>query len=198
MKLLLPLAIALLSTPHLAEGAALMLASDAGLGARKCRTHDLPGHITVVDGQIVRDYRGDGPDAEESSRVLPESEDIMSIEVRCLRVRSPEKESGWALRSAIIVLTKSGARKVAHAQLEELVEEQRLYLDRTGRYAASLTELRFTETRASLGIEMTLNDDGWSARVSFTDPRLACRVAVGSAATADPDLRPGIPICLVN
>lgn len=196
MNVLLPLAVALLLLPNVAEGAALLLPPSAAGVVLKCRTHDLPGHITVVDGEIVRDYRGTGPDTEEATRVMPESDDIMSVEVRCLRVRSAEVESGWALRSAIVVLTKSGAQKVALSQLAELVEEQRLHFERTGRYAASLTELKFTDTRASLGIELKVNEDGWWAAVSFKDPGFGCRVAVGSEAAADPDLRPGVPLCV--
>jgi hypothetical protein len=147
-----------------------------------------------VDGEIVRDYQGIVPDAE-AGQVMPEADDVVLVEVRCLRVRSTEKESGWALRSAVIVVTRSGAPKVAHAQLAELVEEQRLHLERTGRYAASLTELQFPETRGNLGIEMKVDDDGWSASVSLNDPGITCRVAVGGAAAADPDLRPDVPVC---
>lgn len=193
---LLPLVIALLLPPSSAEGTALLVPSHTDGEMLKCRTYDLPGYVTVVDGEIIRDYRGTGRDTAAGTEVLPQADDLISVEVRCLRVRSTEKESGWALRSAIVVVTKSGAPKVAHAQLTELVEEQRLHFGRTGRYAASLAELKFTDTRAALGIELKLHDDGWSASVSFKDPELGCRVAVGGAAAADQELRPGIPECV--
>jgi hypothetical protein len=195
MTLLLPLAIALLILPAPARGAPLLLSPCTDSGIRKCRSHDLPGHITVVDGEIVADYRGVGVDTAETRHVLPHSPDVVSVEVRCLLVRSEEKESGWALRSAIVVVTRAGAQRVAQTQLAELVDEQRLHLERTGRHAASLQELRFTDTRASLGIELTVSDDGWSAAVAFEDLGFACRVAVGGAAAADPELRPGLPLC---
>jgi hypothetical protein len=191
---LLPLAIVLLLSPNAVGKAAPQLTEHVD-AIRKCRSPDLPGYVTVVDGEIVRDFRTTGRDTA-AAKILPEASDILAIEVRCLRVKSTELESGWALRSAIIVLTKSGAPKVARAQLTELVEEQRLHLERTGRYAPSVYDLKFIDTRDDLGIDMQVNADGWSASVSFKELQLKCRVAVGGAAAADPELRPGVPACV--
>ena len=195
MVTLLPLALALLLPLELSGGAAHLLPSHMGGGTLKCPSAEIPGYITVVDGKVVRDYRGAGGDTAAVG-TLPEREDILSLEVRCLRVRSTERASGWARRSAIIMVSKSGALKVAQDQLTELAEVQLLHAERTGGYATSLTELKFTDTRASLGIELKVSDDGWSASVSFKDPSFACRVAVGGAAVADPELRPGVPVCV--
>src|SRR5687767_4543331 len=98
MNVLLPLAVALLLSPNAAEKAPLQLAPPDDGGRLKCRSTDLPGYVTVVDGQIVRDYRGTGRDTAAAEQVLPEAREIISVEVRCLRVRSTETESGWALR----------------------------------------------------------------------------------------------------
>lgn len=195
MNVLLPLAVVLLLSPNTVGDAPLKPAPFTDGGTLKCQSPDLPGHITVVDGEIVRDFRGSGRDTATAGKGLPEASEIIWVEVRCLRVRSTETENGWARRSAIIVLSRSGAPKVAHAQLIELVEEQRLHFERTGTYAASLMDLEFTDTRVNLKVEMKVNADGWSASVSLKDLKLRCRVAVGGAAAADPELKPGIPTC---
>jgi hypothetical protein len=190
---LLPLLTISLLLPAAAGGTASLLPPTDG-EMLKCRTHDIPGYVMMVDGEIVYDYRGAGQDAENARKAMPADDDVMSLHVRCLRVRSTENASGWELRSAIIVVSMSGAPKVARAQLTELVEEQRLHHERTGRYA-SLVELGFTETRGDLSIDLKTNDDGWSASISFRNPAIRCRVAVGAAVAADPELRPGVPVC---
>lgn len=195
MNVLLPLAIALLLSPNTVGKAALQLTLPTDGGMLKCQAPDLPGHVTVVDGEIVRDDRVTRRDTVLVAKGLPETNEIIWVEVACLRVRSTETKSGWALRSAIIVLSKSGAPKVAHAYLVELVEEQRLHHERTGRYAPSLTDLKIFDTRGSLGVDMKVNADGWSASVFFKDLKLRCHVAVGGVVAADPQLRPGVPAC---
>ncbi|HUF50763.1 MAG TPA: hypothetical protein VMN60_08020 [Longimicrobiales bacterium] len=160
--------------------------------AFKCQKHTVPGHIVVVDDVVVRDYRGDGPAPILEDSGMPDRDDILSIEVRCLAVRPAEPGAAPVMRSAVIILTKSGAPRVMEAQLTELVEEQRLHRERTGRYAATLAELKFFDSRTELPIQLSVNDDGWSAAVRLASVPTACQVAVGAADSA---VRPGVPLC---
>jgi hypothetical protein len=177
---------------------ALALPLDAVPAAFKCPAeyHTVRGYLTIVDDVVVRDYRGTGRDSAEA--VLPDRDDLLSVEIRCLTLRGPEPGDPPTLRTAVVVLTKSGAPAVFEAQLAALVEEQRLHREHTGRYAATLTELNFFAGRTIIPIELTVDGDGWSAAVRMNGVPTTCRVAVGPAATSAPELRAGIPRCEPN
>ena len=169
---------------------ATLLPADPATSLLKCRNPLIPGHVTVVDDVVVQDSRSTGKPPGQIADLR--QEDVIWVEVRCLRVRSDETADGWALRSAVVILTKRGAPKVMERQLAELVAEQRTYRARTGRYATSLAELAFLDSRTDIGIKLTVNGDSWSASTAVKGGDSSCRVADG----ADAGQPTGVPLCI--
>jgi hypothetical protein len=191
MKLLLPFAFALI----IPVSPTLEIEAPA---VRKCTGPGImPGHVVSLDDVIILDSEDATGDPDSSASVMPPQEDVLRIDVRCLSIRSPEGVEGWVKRSAVVILTRSGAREVAERQLADLVEEQRLNRERTGAFAETLSELAFTDRRIALGIKMTMSGEGWQASVAVPDPGFECRVAVGDAVTPDSGLQAGIPTCVM-
>jgi hypothetical protein len=171
-----------------------MLASEPP-EVRKCKMPDVGGVILAVDDVVLFDSLIPGATKDDFDAVMPPVEDILSIQVRCLKVRSSDAdaEGEWRVRDAAIVVTRGGAQALAERHLSELVEAQRVHREQTGAFAQRLDALRFTESRASLEMILTTSDAGWAASVTYEDPGFECRVAVG--ADADGTVGQGQPVC---
>jgi hypothetical protein len=180
-----------LPTPLLLAALAALAATAAtpADAAVKCRTHTVPGYVMVIDGRLIGEYGMDGtPSSPFEQPVLPPTEDILSIEVRCLDVRSGDGEA-MVRRSAILVVTKPGAAALLTSTLRDLMAEQARHREASGAYAGSTTALRFFDSRTTVDLAITLTGDGWSATAAMAGLDVVCRVAVDSpvaGAAAEP------------
>jgi hypothetical protein len=163
--------------------ATLLLAVDSAYGvARKCTStpSGIPvvnrDHLLVVAGKIIGDLdprRGgvrSGHIALDDQIRVPR-EDVLRVDIVCLEVSEGGRTVG---RSAVAVVTRTGAVSFMQAYLETLAELQQEYRAATGRYAKSLRELDFFNSRPPLPIELAANDDGWTAQVQLDGVATSC------------------------
>lgn len=177
--------------------ALLAVAAIPSTAAAKCQATTmnpvLPGYALIVDGELRGEY------ATEEEATYPPSEQILTMEVACLRaLRSPDPR---ARQSAVVVITRRGAPRVLKSYLSDLVEAQADYRERTGEYAADLADLDFLATHITVPMEMSVGEAGWWAVATVPGSNSTCQVAIGSAAREarfqrGPRARPGTPVCL--
>lgn len=152
----------------------------------------LPGHVLIVDGERVGEYAMDAqPD-------LPRSEEILMMEVTCLRAASAGSPN--ARQAATVVVTRKGAPRLMQQYLRDLVAAQEQYHSLAGEYAEELADLAFLENHIDIPLTMQANGAGWFAVATIHGSESTCQVAVGTAAR-DPRFQrarratPGTPVC---
>jgi hypothetical protein len=164
--------------------ASLLLLADSAYGdVRKCTStrSGLPvvnsEPLLVVDGKIIGDLDPQGADVRSGHFVIDDQiavtpEDILRIDIVCLEVSEGDRTVG---RSAVALVTRTGAVSFMQSHLGTLAELQWDYRAATGRYAESLRELDFFTSRPPLPIELAANDDGWTAHVQLEGLATACQ-----------------------
>ena len=142
----------------------------------------LPGYVLIVDGERIGEY------AMDAQADMPPSDEILVMEVTCLRAESAPNPN--ARQAATVVITRRGAPRLLQSYLRDLVEAQKEFHSIAGAYAEDLEELSFLESHIAIPMAMEVGDGGWFAAATIPGSNSTCHVAVGSA-TRDPRFQRG-------
>ena len=178
--------------PGLAEGAVLKCdATKSGLSVDLSRTS------LVVNGQTVGTLGVEGREGRPGdvflSEVVPNSADVVRVDVVCLEIVEGDRRIG---HQAVSVITRSGAVDFMTSHLRALSDLQEEHRASHGAYAESLAELGFFQARVPLPIEFTSGPNGWTARATVESVSNACHVYAGAPADVADDQPPNVVECL--
>lgn len=182
---------ALLTLPVALLAAAAMPSEAAAKCLERAGSPVLPGYVLIVDGERVGEY------AMDATPEMPPSDEVLVVEVTCLRAAGENPE---ARQAATVVVTRKGASRLLSTYLRDLVAAEEKYRSMSGEYTADLKELAFFESHIQIPLEMEVGDMGWFAAATVPGSNTTCRVTVGTYARdprfgSGPLSRSGRPFC---
>jgi hypothetical protein len=187
--------------------AALIVPNLAEASVRKCAITSnglwvIVGEpILAVDGQIVgrlgpvAGAPGGGvpqPGKVYVNDLVPVQDDMLRVDIVCLEVPEGGKIVG---RQTLAVITHSGAVDFMRSHLEALVALQEEHYASNGSFAANLWELDFFTSRAPLPIELSVQEEAWSARIALEGLSTVCLVEGGQQKESSADQPTSVVRC---
>jgi len=165
--------------------------------ARKCPAAT-PGPFLFIDGEAIG-FRSAITDAGEALRTkdgaVLDSNNIMSIEIRCMNPHDSTFTTDGTGIGAISIWSKSGPAGQLEPTVIAVLRAQQAHRAEHGAFAETTEALELQPIHPGVRVSMNVQSNGWIATATVERYGQQCLVFAGDIDPPNPDVQPETPHC---